>query len=189
MMGTVVACIVVISVALLSGAADKAQIYRNVEFGITLRVPHGVKLCTSPSREHDHGPVMVLDPSQAKACNDAEGGRIVEVFASFNAVEATKTLDKFLQSECADTGKGGCGPAPADLRVGEMQSAAGSVSAPNGWIDIFVVTQAGKPDPAFDASVPSVNYVLRLHTDQEHREADLHTFCTVLRTIQLSPGR
>ena len=132
---------------------------------------------------------MVLDPSHAKACNDAEGGRIVEVFASFNAVEATKTLDKFLQSECADTGKGGCGPAPANLRVGEMQSAAGSVNDPNGWIDIFVVTQAGKPDPAFDASVPSVNYVFRLHTNQEHREADLRTFRAVLRTIQLSPAR
>src|SRR5271169_2795566 len=125
MMRTMLACIAIMFVTLFSGATDKAQTYRNPEFGITLRVPDGVRLCTCPSGEHDHGPVMVLDPSHAKACNDAERGRIVEVFASFNAVEATKTLDKLLQSECADTGKGACDPAPTGLQVEEMRSAAG----------------------------------------------------------------
>jgi hypothetical protein len=189
MMRTMLVCIAIMFVPLLSGAADKPQVYRNPEFGITLRVPDGVKLCPSRSGEHDHGPVLVLDPSNAKASNDAKERRIIEVFASFNAVEASKTLDKFLESECGDTGKGGCLPVPANLRVGEMQSAAGRVNNPNGWIDIFVVTQAGKPDPAFNASVPSVNYVLQLHTDKEHSEADLGTFRRVLRTIQLSPAQ
>jgi hypothetical protein len=175
-------------VALLSAATEKPQIYRNAEFGITLPVPGGVMLCASPKGERDHGPLMVLDPSQAKGCNDAEGGRIVEVFASFNAVQATKTLKKLLQSECTGAGKGQCQPAPTGLQIGGLHSAAGSVSDSNGWIDIIVVTQAGKPDPAFDASVPSVNYVLRLHTREEHREADLRTFRTVLQTIKLFPA-
>lgn len=56
----------------------------------------------------------------------------------------------------------------------------------DGWIDIFVVTQAGEPDPDFDASVPSVNYDLSLHTKPNHLDADLRVFRTVLQMIRLS---
>jgi hypothetical protein len=187
MVRTMLVAAAVMAVASLSAATDKPQIYRNEEFGITLPVPEGVLLCPNPDGEHDHGPVMVLDRSEAKGCNDAEGGRIVEVFASFNAVQATKTLRKLLQSECTDTAKGGCRLAPPDLRISGMRSAAGRVNRSGRWIDIFVVTQAGKPDPAFDASVPSVNYVLWLHTRPERLEEDLRTFRAVLATIRLSP--
>ncbi len=183
-----VAAAVVVLAGLLSAATDnRPQLYRNQEFGITLPVPEGVLLCRNPEGEHDHGPVMVLHPSEAKDCNDAEGGRIVEVFASFNAEQATKTLSMLLQSECTDTAKGKCRPAPPHLRMGGRPSAEARVNCSDGWIDIFVVTQAGKPDPAFDASVPSVNYVLRLHTRPEHLEGDLRVFRTVLQTIRLSP--
>jgi hypothetical protein len=189
MIRSMLACTGVLVVTLLSAATNKPQVYRNAEFGIALPVPVGVMLCPTLKDEHDHGPLMLLDRFQAKRCTDAEWGRFISVFAMYNAADITKTLNSFLQSECADpdTGKGECGPAPPHLQIGGMRSAAGTVNHSNGWMDIIVVTQAGKPNPGFDASVPSVNYVMRLRTRQEHQEADLRTFRTVLQTIQLSP--
>ncbi|MFZ0519725.1 MAG: hypothetical protein WAL95_01800 [Candidatus Acidiferrales bacterium] len=70
-----------------------------------------------------------------------------------------------------------------------MRSKAGRVNRADGWIDIFVVTQAGKPDPQFDASVPSVSYDLSLHTTGRHLDEDLRTFREVLSTVKLSPPK
>lgn len=184
-----VAAAVMVLAASLNAATDKPQIYRNEEFGITLPVPEGVLLCPNPGSEHDHGPVMVLDRSGEKGCNDAEGGRIIEVFASFNAMRATKTLNKLLQSQCIDIAKGKCQSAPPQTTLKGLLSMAARVNRTDGWIDIFVVTQAGKPDPAFDASVPSINYVLWLHTRPEYLEKDLGIFRLVLGTIRLSPAQ
>ncbi|MGB0036010.1 MAG: hypothetical protein WBP79_11105 [Candidatus Acidiferrales bacterium] len=184
-----VATAVMVLAALLSAATDKPPIYRNEEFGITLPVPDGALLCPNPDGEHDHGPVMVLNRFEAKGCNDAEGGRIIEVFASFNAMQATKTLNKLLQSQCIDIAKGKCQSAPPQMTLKGLPSMSARVNRTDGWIDIFVVTHAGKPDPAFDASVPSVNFVLWLHTRPEHMEKDLRVFRIVLETIRLSPAQ
>jgi len=184
----IVAANVVVVAVVLSAATYEPQTYRNEEFGITLPVPEGVLLCPHPEDEHDHGPVMVLDRSEAKGCSDAEGGRIIEVFASFNAAQATKTLRKLLQSDCSDISKGKCNSAPPHMTLKGLPSMAARVNRADGWIDIFVVAQAGKPDPAFDASVPSVNYELWLHTKRDQLEKDLRIFRSVLATIRLSPA-
>lgn len=57
----------------------------------------------------------------------------------------------------------------------------------DGWIDIIVVTQAGKADPNWDATAPSVNYDLSLHTTGRYLNKDLRTFRAVLNTVRLSP--
>lgn len=184
-----VAMAVTVLAALLHAATYEPQTYRNEEFGITLPVPEGVLLCAHRDEEHDHGPVMVLDRSEAKGCNDKEGGRIIGVFASFNAAQATKTLRKLLQADCSDISKGKCNSAPSHMTLKGLPSMAARVNRADGWIDIFVVAQAGKPDPAFDASVPSVNYELWLHTRPAQLEKDLRIFRSVLATIRLSPAQ
>jgi hypothetical protein len=68
-----------------------------------------------------------------------------------------------------------------------MATKAGRVNRSDGWIDVIVVTQAGKPDPAFDPSVPSVNYDLTLHTNPRYFEEDLRIFRTILSTVRLAP--
>ncbi|HYW67625.1 MAG TPA: hypothetical protein VFB10_13035 [Candidatus Dormibacteraeota bacterium] len=163
------------------------EVYRNEEFGITAPVPEGALLCPTPQNEHDHGPLFLLGTRDSKRCQDVERQRAIDVFASYNAIQATKTLDKFLRSECRNTFKAECRPAPSGLQVNGLPSKAARVSCPDGWIDIFVVTQAGKPAPDFDASVPSVNYDLSLHTTPGHLKEDLPIFRAVLATIQLSP--
>jgi hypothetical protein len=68
-----------------------------------------------------------------------------------------------------------------------MATKAGKVDRSDGWIDIIVVTQAGKPDPDFDPHVPSVNYDLTLHAKSRYLEEDLRIFRVVLSTVRLSP--
>lgn len=173
---------------LQSARTVRPQFYRNGEFGVTIPIPTNALLCSFPHDEHDHGPLMLLGGADPNACNDQEHNRYIVIFASYNAVDTTKRLGDYLRSECTGIGRGPCRLAPRDLQIAGMRSKAGRVNRADGWIDIFVVTQAGKPDPQFDPSVPSVNYDLSLHTTERHLDEDLRTFREVLATVRLSPS-
>jgi hypothetical protein len=181
-----------IAALLLLATPVKAQVYRNEEFGITVPFPKETLPCLAPEDQHDHGPVFLLGTSDPGTCGDVpriEQSRHVDIFAFFNALDDTKKLHDLLKWACGGVGKESCGQGPPDLGVSGLRSAAGRVNHPDGWIDIIVVTQAGKPDLRFDdAFVPSVNYILTLHTTGRHFEEDLRTFRAVLATIRFSPA-
>ncbi|MFZ0883125.1 MAG: hypothetical protein WAN14_06975 [Candidatus Acidiferrales bacterium] len=179
--------ITLITLLVWGGAAAGPQVYRNEEFGIRLPIPKAVLYCVPPEDEHDHGPVFLLQGTKSQACDELSYKRYIAIFAGYNAVDTTKRLGDYLTSECTGIGRGPCRPAPRDLQIAGMRSKAGRVNRADGWIDIFVVTQAGKPDPQFDASVPSVNYDLSLHTTRRHLDEDLRTFREMLATVRLSP--
>ena len=80
-------------------------------------------------------------------------------------------------------------PAPGAWRIAGLPTKAGETTHPDGSIDIDVVTLAGKPDPAFDPTVPSINYTLSLHTGPKTLTEDLQIFRAVLRTIRISPAQ
>lgn len=129
---------------------------------------------------------FLLGTPDATSCrDDIERSRYIDVFVSYQT-DDTKRLRDFLRSECVGVARAPCGPAPDGLHVAGLRSEAARVNRSDGWIDIFVVTQAGEPDPDFDASVPSVNYDLSLHTKPNHLDADLRVFRTVLQMIRLS---
>ena len=177
----------VIAATLLWGAATpKPKVYWNEEFGITVPVPKSALLCVYPD-QHDHGPVFILGTTDAKSCrDDIERSRYIDVFASYQT-EDTKRLRDFLRSECVGVAGAPCGPAPDGLHVAGLRSEAARVNRSDGWIYVIVATRSGKPDPAFDPTIPSVNYDLSLHTTPDHLEDDLRVFRIVLRTIRLSP--
>ena len=175
--------------ALLFATKTGPELYRNEEFGIAVSAPTGALLCPTLENEHDHGPIFILGPAQAKACDDVEGNRTIVVFAGYNAAEVSKRLDDFLKWICANVANGHCRPAPSGLQITGLPSKAARVNHSDGWIDIIVVTQAGKPDPNFDASVPLINYDLRLHTKARFLDEDLRIFRAVLATIRLSPDQ
>jgi hypothetical protein len=177
----------VAAMALVSTGTAGPQNYRNEEFGIMVPVPKGVLLCPIPEDEHDHGPVFLLGPADARNCDGSERNRAIVIFAGYNAYVGTKRLGDFFKWECLNLVKGRCRPAPSGLQITGLQSKAGRVNHADGWIDILVVTQAGKPDPDFDASVPLINYELWLHTKAPFLDEDLRIFRAVLGTIQLSP--
>lgn len=172
---------------LLSGGIGRQQVYRNDEFGIPVPIPEGAQLCSIPEDEHDHGPFFVLGNAEPAACNDKPDGRYIAVFAGYNAVDDTKRLSDFLRWECVEIGGGHCSAAADGLRIAGMKTMAGRVNRNDGWMEVCVVTQAGKADPNFDASVPSINYDLRLHTTGSHLDQDLRTFRAILKTVELSP--
>lgn len=172
---------------LFSGAIAGQRVYRNDEYGMTVPIPKSAQLCSFPEDEHDHGPLLILGSDDRTACYDQPHNRYIVVFAGYNAADDTKRLGDFLRWECAEIGGGHCHAAPEGLRIAHMKTRSGRVNRSDGWIDIFVVTQAGKPDPNFDASVPSINYDLRLHTTPRHLGEDLRTFRAVLNTVRLSP--
>jgi hypothetical protein len=179
---------ILIGAIILAAAVGKCEVYHNKEFGIAVSVPMGALLCPTPTGEHDHGPVFLLASKGLNDCSQSEQRRSIEIFASYNAADATKKLDDFLQWECVNVARGPCQPAPTDLHITGLKSAAASVKHADGWVDIIVVTQAGTPDSAFDASAPSINYELRLHTNVDHLDDDLQVFRTILKTLQLQPG-
>jgi hypothetical protein len=73
------------------------------------------------------------------------------------------------------------------LSVNGLPSEAARINHSNGSIEIIVVTQAGKPNPDVDASVPSLNYDIRFYTDASHLDADLAVFRAVLKAVKLDP--
>ena len=172
-------------VASLSAAPNpQSQIYRNQEFGIAVPVPNGALLCAYPGK-HDHGPTFLLGLAAAERCRDIQRDRYVTIFASYNAADVTKKLHDFLKWECETP----CGRPPGSLLIAGLPTEAARVSRPGGWLDVVVVTQAGKPDPALDPSAALINYDLRLHTQTRYLDEDLQTFRAVLRTVRLSPTK
>jgi hypothetical protein len=161
--------------------------YRNEEFGIYIAIPQGVQLCLPRKEQHDHGPVFLLEHAANNAGSEITLNRVIVIFAGYNANDTTKRLNNFLDDLCDNIGKGKRVEAPPRLEVNGLPSVAAMVVRSDGWIDVFVATQAGKADPAFDPLVPSINYDLRLHTTAEHLEEDLGIFRTLLKTVTISP--
>ncbi|HKV49328.1 MAG TPA: hypothetical protein VJN69_14640 [Candidatus Acidoferrales bacterium] len=164
----------------------KQTVYQNEEFGITLKVPQGALLCKQPADEHDHGSSMLLGAYDVQGCGDLENSRSIWIFGSYNINDEAKSLRNFLRWLCFEEQGRGCDPAPPGLRVTGLPSMAGEASHA-GWIDIIVGTKAGKPDPKFDPSVPSMNYSITLHTREKYLTSDLRIFRAVLGAIRIAP--
>jgi len=184
---------VLISLVILcsvASAASRTSVYRNDDFGIFLRIPSGAWLCPAGGNGVDHGPALLLGSKDARVCRSYSQKRWISIFGFGNVSE---TLHTFLKSQCAyelrDSNEPGavCIPAPADLNVNGLPSEAARINHSNGTIEIIVVTQAGKPDPDFDASVPSFNYDMRLYTDASHLDEDLAVLRAVLKAVKLDP--
>lgn len=175
-----------------TGAISQRALYRNHEYGIVLPIPPGTLPCIPPVYEGngaDHGLQILLGTKDASFCSKSSGKRYVDVFASYNASDETKALHALLESTCEFEVKRQCSPGPTDLHLGGLKSEAGRLDRSDGSIEIVVATQAGEPDPGFDASVPSINYELILNTDAQHLDQDLSLFRLLLKTIRIAPSR
>jgi hypothetical protein len=166
----------------------QAKVYRNRDFGIVVPIPHGLYLLGPHKMTGiDHGPQLFFKPTSVEDCAKGACDRYISVFAGCNCVVDTAKLHDFLEQQCASIANGPCLPAPEDLNVNVLRSEAARVNHADGTVEIIVVTQAGKPDPGFDSSVPSVNYAISLWTSEQHMNEDLRTFRIILKTIRISP--
>jgi hypothetical protein len=171
-------------------SASQRPVYRNHQYGIFLPVPSGALLCKPPEYEGngaDDGAQMLLGTDDATMCAKSSGKRYMEVWASYNVSDETKTLHNFLESRCEFEVKIACFPAPEGLYINGMKTEAGRLNRSDGTIEIILVTMAGKPDPDFDATVPMFNYTLSLNTDKQHLYDDLKTFRAMLNAVKIYP--
>lgn len=174
----------------VAGAAAHPTIYRNQEYGIVLPVPSGALLCAVPADANgaEHGAQLLLGTKDATLCRKWSGKRYMDIFASYNVSDDTKFLHDLLEYSCQSEVKKACSPAPTGLHIPGMKTEAGRLDRPDGSIEIIVVTQAGKPDPDGDPSVPSTNYAFNLNTDAQHLDEDLKIFRAMLNTVKIAPG-
>jgi hypothetical protein len=166
----------------------QAKVYRNRDFGIVVPIPHEPYVF-SPRKMTgiDHGRQFFFKPTSVEDCGKGLCERYIDVFASYNSSEDTKKLHDFLEEQCTGIANGPCLPAPEDLKISRLSSEAARVNHADGKIEIIVVTQAGKPDPGFDATVPRVNYSFSLKTSAEHLDEDLRMYRAILKTIRIYP--
>ena len=163
------------------------SVYRNQEYGISLPIPSRAWLCSVPYKGANHGAAFLLGTKDESLCTKASGKRWISIFAGYNAAEESKTLHALLNWQCANEASGSCGQAPMGLRINGLSTETARVDRPDGSITIIVVAQAGKPDPDFDASAPSINYDLSLHTDASHLDEDLESFRAMLNAVKIAP--
>jgi len=162
----------------VANAASHKSVYRNKEYGILLHVPSGAWLCPH-GVVSDHGPFLLLGSEDARVCRSSSKKRWIEIFGQYNDGETLHTfLNRLCANEPLDRNEPGaaCSPAPADLSVNGLPGEAARINHLNGAIEIIVVTQAGKPNPEFDAPLPSFGYDMRLNTDARHFDEDLAVF-------------
>lgn len=168
-------------------APSQTAVYRNGDYGISLNIPKEVLLCPVTEDQASHGASFLVGTDDVKLCKQSNDKRWISVFAGYNAADVSKTLRSFLTWQCENEAKGPCGPAPADLRIHGVLTQAARIDHRNAAIQIIVVAQAGKPDPDFDPTVPSINYEFSLHTDTGHLAADLGAFRRLLNTVRIAP--
>lgn len=166
----------------------QARVYRNREFGYVVPIPRGLYLF-SPHEMNgiDHGRQLFFKPTKVEDCNNGGCGRYIEFNAYFNTSDNTAKLHDFLENECTIFGGKKCLQPPDDLKIEGLACGAARVELPDGRIEFLVVTQAGKPAPDFDPTVPSINYSIELLTTKEHLEKDLRFFRIILKTFRISP--
>ena len=170
----------------LAGAQPaKTGTYANPEFGLSVRIPEGLRCCTGEGATHSHGPVIFLDPHDVGSCDYQQRRRAVLFYSSYSVTDETKTLDD-LRRWCVNMFGGKEVRAPKGIRIPGCKTASARVDLDDGWIDVYAVTQMA-PGATANPLAPSVNHTIRLHTDPAHLEGDLAVFRSVLKSTKLSP--
>ena len=163
------------------------QKYTNSTFGFSVDVPAGTPTCRSEPTQPDHGLDMFLD-SGPDGCEKLQTRPYLGVFAEYNAAMAPNP-DAVLAG--LNHLKGiHRGTAP-ELQIPRRPSAVARVDRDDGWVEIWVVTQAWKwPPPAEESDLSYVNYIVTLNTTPQRLERDLRRLRALLGKVRIfEPGR
>jgi len=168
--------------------AAQTQVYRNRPFGYEVPIPRGLYLF-SPHEMNgvDHGRQLFFKPTKVEDCNNGGCDRYIEFSGNFNTADDTAKLHDLLESECKVFGGKKCLKPPEGLKINGLACESARVKLPDGRIEFLVVTQAGKPAPDFDPTVPSINFSVVLLTTREHLESDMRFLRVILKTIRIPP--
>jgi hypothetical protein len=175
--------------ALPFAAVGQTEVYRNSDFRYEVQIPRGLYLFSPHEMTGiDHGRQLFFKPTRVEDCNNGGCDRYIGFYADYNTTDDTAKLHDLLEHTCTVFGGKKCLQPPEDLKIEGLPSESARVKLPNGNIEMIVVTQAGKPAPDFDASVPSINYSIVLLTTKKHLEEDMRSYRLILKTIRISPS-
>jgi hypothetical protein len=168
-------------------------VYRNNEYGFSVRLPSDKVICRAIPPQHEHG-VNILLEGDARSCQEpvppvARIGAVGSYNASF-----IKDSETWADVACHDNpdSPGKVGPAPPDLRVKGLDTAGCRIDVTEGkfkgWIIIGLHALAGRypnPDNRPELRTPSIMYDFTLMTRPERFEADLAYFRAILKTVRI----
>jgi hypothetical protein len=171
----IVFCFVGVTVAI--GMGHAAETYRNAKYGFSVEVPTGVKLCTDPPPNPNHGAGLLLDPSiSCEALPDAEPS--INVIAGFNSIEK-QNLEELKNYTC--NGNGSRGTVPYGLTIPGHKTSSCLVKSGNGKVEVWIVAQVST-----GAFIDGwINYEISLFTTEARLDKDLLTLRRVLGGIRL----
>jgi hypothetical protein len=129
-----------VGVTVSTGMGHAAETYRNEKYGFSVQVPTGVKLCTEPPPNPDHGPALLLEPSMScEALPDAEPS--IHVIAGFNAAEE-QNLEELKNVTC--NRRGSPEPPPNDLTISGHKTESCLVKSGNGKVEVWIFAQMSR---------------------------------------------
>ena len=171
----IVFCFVGVTVSV--GMGHAAETYRNADYGFSVAVPTGVKLCTDPPPNPDHGAGLLLDPSiSCEALPDAEPS--IDVNAEFNSIEK-QNLEELKNYTC--NGSDSRGTVPNGLTIPGHKTVSCLLKSGNGKVEIWIVAQVRRGDN-IDIWI---NYKVSLFTTESRLDKDLLTLRRVLAGMRL----
>lgn len=161
-------------------AGAPAHHLANSEYRFSVDIPPDAIGCT----EGKHGFSILLHPT-AGGCESSLPKAYVGVFGDYNSA-FRGTPSEVLRDLCP---QGAVPAAKSDLQVsfpGRL-SAVCRKDASDGWIDVFVATQAGSWPNGFGLHrrIPYIDYTAQLHTRTSTFEKDMKTFRQVLSTVHI----
>jgi len=171
----IVFCFVGVTVSI--GMGHAAETYRNAKYGFSVAVPTGVKLCTDPPPNPNHGAGLLLNSSiSCEALPDAEPS--IEVNAGYNTIEK-QNLEELKNDTC--NGSGSRGTVPSGLMILGHKTESCLVKSGNGKVEVWIVAQV--PRGAFIDGW--INYEVSLFTTESRLDEDLLTLRRILAGIRI----
>lgn len=180
--------ILILFAMLLMSTLSVAEVYKNREFGITLKLPRQLPTCSGAQDTHDHGITIFLDTNETGGCGENGKRRLISVFSFYNVVDETRTLRDYLQWECTRVLKGKCTYISRNLKIGKLRSLSARLVHQDGWVDVIVAAQGERAsNQHLDDTTAIVNYSVILHTTVSYLEQDMVTLRSILSKLEISP--
>jgi len=168
-----------------AGAAAWQQL-QNKEYGFSVTIPGRAISCEEASGGHPDGFSVLLNPT-SQGCRSRVPQPYVGLFGEYNVIyddSPAKAMSRLCQPEQSGLS---VAKSPGLAFPGHISTAC-EKHAKSGWIDLFVVAQAGQWPPGGDEKpgTPYINYIAQLHTTPKRLAEDLKTFKKILATAQIS---
>jgi hypothetical protein len=160
-----------------------SAVCRSDEFEFSVGVPAAMVSCVAASGTHPHGVAILLRPGK-QSCRASAPRPFVGLYGDYNVL-FDQAPAQALNLLCPRSQ----GTAPRELENLAFPGHASAVCRSNdrnGWVFVFVVTQAGSWPDKEPPSVPYINYTADLHTTPVRLAGDLETFKKILATVNIS---